>query len=154
MKKYQVFTFLWLAVISVIPLVTQAGCANNKPMVGENQNTTVPVKKNNDPCRQGPITRKSAKEHLRTFEILPKSLSAAQCVSTCKQEFTKRKTALKYKFQPLVTLERLEVSNCNIKYSRPGSSSEINCDVDYTAAYSPYTCPKVSPPQPRRVPSQ
>jgi hypothetical protein len=148
MKKYQTFTFLWLTVIVAIPLLAQAGCANNKPVVEGGQNSSTPAK-NNDPCRQGPITRKSAKEHLRTFEVLPKSLNAAQCISTCKQEFTKRKTALKYKFQPLVTLERLEVSNCNIKYSLPGSASEINCDVDYTAAYSPYTCPKISPPQPR-----
>ncbi len=50
MKRYQ--TFLWLAVTAVIPLVTQAGCANNGPVVGESQNTATSVK-SNDPCHQG-----------------------------------------------------------------------------------------------------
>ncbi len=146
MKKYQ--TFLWLTVTAAIPLVTQAGCANNGSVTGENQNTATSVK-NDDPCRQGPITRKSAKENFSDYIALPKSLSAAQCISICKKEFAKRKTRT-WKFSPLVTIEHLEASNCNVEYypyAPAESSSYLSCDVDYTATYSPYTCPR--PPQRR-----
>lgn len=146
MRKYQISTLVWLAVAAAIPLVTQAGCANNEPAVSKNQNTATPVK-SSDPCRQGPVTRKSAKESFSDYITLPKSISAAQCISICKQEFTKRKTR-KINYQPLVTLERLEASNCNVEYyphSPQDSSSYLRCDVDYTATHSPYTCPK--PPQ-------
>ncbi len=157
MKKYQTFTFLWLAVTAAISLVIQAGCANNGSVVGESQNTATSVK-SNDPCRQGPITRKSAKENFFIVKPLPKSLSAAQCISICKQEFTKRKTRT-WKFSPLVTIERIKVSNCNVEYyphlPREASSDPkggLRCDVDYTATYSPYTCPRILPP--RRRPNQ
>lgn len=155
MKKYQTVTSLWLVVTVAIPLATQAGCANNEPVANENQNTAKPVN-NNDPCRQGPITRKSAKENFFHLMYLPES-SEAQCISLCKQEFTKRKTQSTGKFDPLVTIERFKASNCNVEYyphapREPSSgnlSGGIRCDVDYTAAYSPYTCPRISPPLPR-----
>lgn len=149
MKKYQTVTFVWLAVAAAIPLVTQAGCANNEPAVGKNQNTAKPVK-NNDPCRQGAVTRKSAKENFFTHMYLPKSLSSAQCINICRQEFTKAKKQ-SVTYNTLVTVERFKASNCKVEKYYPLSAigdsmrGNISCDVDYTATYSPNTCPR--PPQ-------
>lgn len=146
MNKDQNFTFLWLAVIAAIPLVTQAGCVNSKSVTGEKQNTVETVK-NNDPCRQGPITRKSAKENFFTHMYLPKSLSSAQCINICRQEFTKAKKQ-SVTYNTLVTVERFKASNCKVEKYYPLSAigdsmrGDISCDVDYTATYSPYTCPR------------